>query len=145
MHISSRCSVAIHCLVFIRCYGQSQKVTSELLARSAGVNPVTVRNILSALKKEGILAVRPGTGGATLCCPPEEVTLYRICRAIEPDFLDRLIGVHPAPSQHCPVGRGIHRVLDSCYGRVRGELRQSLQRISLAEILQDYRDLPQGG
>lgn len=32
MHISTKCSVAIHCLVFICEYGESKKVTSELLS-----------------------------------------------------------------------------------------------------------------
>lgn len=51
MHISTKCSVAIHCLVFIHEYGEKRKVTSELLSLSTGSNPVTIRNILSALKK----------------------------------------------------------------------------------------------
>ena len=70
MHISAKCSIAIHCLIFVYEYGERQKVTSDLLSRSTGSNPVTIRTILSALKKAGILAVRPGTGGTTLLCPP---------------------------------------------------------------------------
>ena len=57
MHISTKCSVAIHCLVFIYEYGECKKVTSELLSLSTGSNPVTIRNILSALKKDGILSM----------------------------------------------------------------------------------------
>lgn len=51
MHISTKCSVAIHCLIFICEYGESKKVTSELLSLSTGVNPVTIRNIVGALKR----------------------------------------------------------------------------------------------
>ena len=58
MHISTKCSIAIHCLVFIYEYGEKAKVTSELLSRSSGINPVTIRNILSSLKKSGIILVR---------------------------------------------------------------------------------------
>ena len=85
MHISTKCSVAIHCLIFIYEYGETKKVTSELLSLSTGSNPVTIRTILSSLKKDGILSVKFGTGGSTLNCPPGEITLYRICKAIEPD------------------------------------------------------------
>ena len=98
MHISTRCSVAVHCLIFIHEYSQQTKVTSELLAMSTGSNPVTIRSILSALKKDGILSVKFGTGGAELICPLREITLYRICSAIDPEFLSKLIGVHPLPS-----------------------------------------------
>lgn len=51
MHISNKCSIAVHCLVFLSEYGEREKVTSELLSCSTGCNPVTIRNILSALKK----------------------------------------------------------------------------------------------
>ncbi len=138
MHISTKCSVAIHCLVFICEYGESKKVTSELLSLSTGVNPVTIRNIVSALKKDGILSVKFGTGGTTLNCSLDEITLYRICNAIEPDFLNKLIGIHASPSCLCPVGRSIHGVLDSSYQSVREDLQKSLQNISMEEIMDQY-------
>ena len=138
MHISTKCSVAIHCLVFICEYGESKKVTSELLSLSTGVNPVTIRNIVSALKKDGILSVKFGTGGTTLNCSLDEITLYRICNAIEPDFLNKLIGIHAAPSCLCPVGRNIHGVLDSSYQNVREDLQKSLQNINMEEIMDKY-------
>lgn len=138
MHISTKCSVAIHCLVFIHEYGGQKKVTSELLSLSTGSNPVTIRNILSALKKEGILCVKFGTGGATINCPLSEINLYRICKAIEPDFLSKLIGVHALPSPLCPVGKNIHAVLDSSYKKIKEDLYRSLQRITMEDIIDDY-------
>ena len=48
MHISNKCSIAVHCLIFINEYGKEKKVTSELLSLSTGCNPVTIRNIISA-------------------------------------------------------------------------------------------------
>ena len=113
MHLSTKYSIAVHCLIFIYEYGKDKKVTSELLALSTGSNPVTIRNIISSLKKEGIISVKFGTGGAAINCPLKEISLYRIYSAVEPDFLSKLIGVHPAPSPFCPVGRNIHKVLDT--------------------------------
>lgn len=139
MHISTKSSIAIHCLIFVCEYGEKKKVTSELLALSTGINPVTIRNIVSALKKEGVLSVRFGTGGTTINCPLEEITLYRICKALEPDFLGKLIGIHATPSPLCPVGRSIHKVLDSSYDKVREDLRDSLQGISMKEIMDRYK------
>ena len=138
MHISTKCSVAIHCLVFIHEYGAKRKVTSVLLSLATGSNPVTIRNILSALKKEGILYVKFGTGGATINCPLSEINLYRICKAIEPDFLSKLIGVHALPSPLCPVGKNIHAVLDSSYKKIKEDLYRSLQRITMEDIIDDY-------
>ena len=141
MHISTKCSIAIHCLIFISEYGETQKVTSELLSLSTGTNPVTIRNIISALKKEGILSVKFGTGGTKLNCPLNEITLYRICNALEPDFLGKLIGIHSTPSPLCPVGKNIHSVLNSSYAKIQEDLRISLQSISMKEIMDNYNNL----
>lgn len=143
MHISAKCSVAVHCLIFIVEYGGSSRVTSELLSRSTGINPVTIRNILSALKKDGIISIKPGTGGAELACPIGDVSLYRICQAIEPDFLSKLFGVHPAPSRLCPVGQNIHQVLDASYQKVTDEFSGSLRNITLADMTAEYHSAAQ--
>ena len=138
MHISKKCSVAVHCLIFINEYGGQKKVTSELLSLSTGCNPVTIRGILSALKKSGIIAVPQGTGGAALQRPPEEISLLQICEAVEPGAIDRLMGVHTTSSLLCPVGRNIGRVLGRTYRRVQDGLADSLRGVTLQEIVDEY-------
>ena len=143
MHISVKCSVAIHCLIFIYEYGEKQKVTSDLLSLSTGSNPVTIRNIISALKKDGILSVKFGTGGAVLACPLEEITIYRICKAIEPNFISKLFGIHSLPSPLCPIGKNIHNVLDYSYQKIGSDLCDSLKNITLKDIISDYHYIQQ--
>ena len=138
MHISTKCSIAVHCLIFISEYGSQKRVTSELLALSTGCNPVTIRSILSALKKDGILSVKSGTGGAALSCPLEDITLYRVCMAVEPDALKKFIGIHAMPSPLCPVGKNIHSVLEMPYSKVRDSLTTSLRSVTLKEIVDEY-------
>jgi DNA-binding IscR family transcriptional regulator len=138
MHISSKCSVAIHCLIYISEYSESKRVTSEWLSLSTGCNPVTIRGIMSALKKAGILSVKSGTGGAALNRPLEDIDLYQVTMAVEPDALDKLMGVHPMPSPLCPVGKNIRAVLEMPYAKIREDLKYSLQSISLKMIVDDY-------
>ena len=145
MHISTKCSVAVHCLVFIYEYGNVKKVTSELLSLSTGSNPVTIRNILSSLKKAGVISIKSGTGGAALTAPLQEITLYRICKAIEPDFMKKLIGIHAMPSPFCPVGKNIHKVLDCSYQKIQNDLFRSLQAITMENIIADYHRNTQDG
>lgn len=140
MHISTKCSIAVHCLIFIYEYGNQKRVTSELLALSTSCSPVTIRNILSALKKEGILSVKSGTGGAALICPPEESTLYRVCMAVEPDALKKFIGVHAMPSPLCPVGKNIHTVLEMPYSKVRDSLAACLRSVTMKELVDEYHE-----
>lgn len=138
MHVSNKCSVAVHCLIFIYEYGKKTKVTSNLLSLSSGCNPVTIRNILSALRKDGIIDVRFGTGGTTLICPPEDISLYRICMAVEPKALDKFIGIHSSPSRACLVGKNIQNVLNSSYEILRQDMITSMKSITLQKMLQDY-------
>lgn len=141
MHISTKCSIAIHCLIFIYEYGESKKVTSQLLSMSTGSNAVTIRNILSSLRKEGIVSIKFGTGGTTLNCPLNEITLYRIYKAIEPDFISKLIGIHTLPSPLCPVRRNIHAVLNHSYEKIQNDLCKSLQNITMEDIIRDYNQI----
>ena len=143
MHVSNKCSIAIHCLIFIHEYGTENKVTSELLSLSTGCNPVTIRSILSALKKSGVLYVKSGTGGATLAAESEDITLYRICTAVEPDAIDKMIGIHSSPSAFCPVGRKIQSVLDDTYEELKTDVIASMKSITLDKILADYHDKQQ--
>ncbi len=138
MRISTKCSIAVHCLLFINEYGNIKKTTSELLALSTGCNPVMIRSIFSALKKAGILIVPPGTGGARLACPASEISLYRICTALEPNVLEKMIGLHPFPSALCPIGRSIHAVLDNAYEKIRADMQKSLRSVTLEDIVRQY-------
>ena len=140
MHISNKCSIAIHCLIFIHEYEHETKVTSELLSLSTGCNTVTIRNLLSALKKDGVLTVKPGTGGAALAVPPEEITLYRICNAVDPGAIEKMVGIHAAPSPFCPVGRNIRAVLDDTYETLRADMVASMKSVTLDQILADYHE-----
>lgn len=141
MRITSKCSIAIHCLLFIHEYGEHKKVTSGLLALSTGCNPVVIRNIISKLKQGGILTISPGAGGARLACPPREITLYRICILLEPESMDKLIGMHPSPSALCPVGRSIHSILNTSYKRIRQDMVKSLQTVTLDDVIAEYNGL----
>lgn len=108
---------------------------------STGSNAVIIRNILSSLRKEGIVSIKFGTGGATLNCPLNEITLYRIYKAIEPDFISKLIGIHTLPSPLCPVGRNIHAVLNHSYEKIQNDLCKSLQNITMEDIIRDYNQI----
>jgi len=138
MHISNKCSIAVHCLIFINEYGEENKVTSELLALSTGCNPVTIRNIISAMKKDGIIDVKFGTGGATLAVPIQDVSLYRICVAVDPKAINKMISVHPAPSPFCPVRKNIGDVLDRTYNTLKENLISSMKSITMEKIVNDY-------
>lgn len=53
IQISMKCSVALHCLIFIHEAKGGARVTSTLLVESTGCNPVVIPNILRAMKTVG--------------------------------------------------------------------------------------------
>ena len=138
MQLSMKCSIAVHCLIFIYEAKGKAKVTSGLLAQSTGCNPVIIRNILSALKKAGLITVARGPGGAELCRDPSEITLFMIYSALEPGGVTGLIGIHPCDGRSCPVAQNIRDVLQGPYHQIEASIRQTMEQITLASMLEDF-------
>lgn len=143
MQISIKCSVAVHCLIFIHEAKGIAKVTSNLLAESTGSNPVVIRNILSALKKAGLITVPRGTGGAELCADPPQITLYQIYSALEPDGVTSIIGIHPCDGRPCPVAQNIRKVLEPPYHKIEDAVRNAMEEITLQSMIDDFHGIVQ--
>ena len=141
MQISMKCSIAVHCLIFIHEAKGIAKVTSNLLAESTGSNPVVIRNILSALKKAGLITVLRGTGGAELCADPSQITLYQIYSALEPDGVTSIIGIHPCQGRPCPVAQNIRKVLEPPYHKIEDAIKQAMQEITLQSMIDEFHEL----
>ncbi|MGI6126019.1 MAG: Rrf2 family transcriptional regulator [Planifilum sp.] len=143
MQISIKCSVAVHCLIFIHEAKGIAKVTSNLLAQSTGSNPVVIRNILSALKKAGLITVPRGTGGAELCADPAQITLYQIYSALEPDGVTSIIGIHPCDGRPCPVAQNIRKVLEPPYHKIEDAVKNTMEEITLQSMIDDFHGIVQ--
>jgi len=140
MRLTTKCSIALHCLVFISEYEDKVKVTSELLAKSTGCNPAAIRNILNALQKAGIIFIVRGIGGAHLSQEPESLTIWEVYHTLEPDGLDHFIGFHPNPSNKCPVGKCIASVLKEPYAEIGAAVQTAMEGITLRQLLDYYHE-----
>lgn len=143
MQISMKCSIAVHCLIFIHEAKGIAKVTSNLLSESTGCNPVVIRNILSALKKAGLITVARGTGGAELCVAPSQITLYQIYTALEPDGITSLIGIHPCEGRSCPVAQNIRKVLQKPYHKIEDSIKEAMESVTLQSMIDEFEDIVQ--
>lgn len=141
MRLNTKCSIALHCLVFISEYEHKAKVTSELLAKSTGCNPAAIRSILNALQKAGIISVVRGVGGAYLKREPDGLTVWEVYHALEPDGLEHFIGFHPNPSKMCPVGKRIAPVLKKPYAEIGAAVQVAMEKITLQQLLDDYHNI----
>lgn len=138
MQLSMKCSVAVHCLIFIHEAKGRHKVTSTLLAQSTGCNPVIIRNTLSALKKAGLITVARGTGGAELCRDPAQITLFQIYSALEPKEISSLIGIHSCEGRPCMVAHYIRPVLQGPYRQIENAVRRTMESITLASMIDEF-------
>ena len=134
MRISTKCSIALHCLICIAVM-RDRRATSTGLAMSTGSNPVVIRNIFSALQKAGILTVARGPGGATLVREPAEITVWDVYAALETGEKCELLGIHANPSQECPVGSRIRTVLEEPYREIFLAMQQKMREITLQDLI----------
>ena len=138
MQITSRLTIAVHVLAAIAYFKDRDRVNSEFLAESAGVNPVIVRTVISQLRQAGIVSTVRGSSGARLIKPFEEISLYDVYQAV--DCVDRdegLFHFHAHPNPECPVGRNIHQSLGTRLTSLQESLEKEMKSISLADIVAD--------
>ena len=135
MKYSTRLSDAVHILAFIALY-QDCDLTSSKLAESVQTNPAYVRQLMSALRKGGLLVSVKGHPRPALAREPEKITLLDAYRAVEGNkpLLHQDIHTNPA----CGVGVNIQLVLRDCYDLVQARAEEAMRSITLQEILDHY-------
>lgn len=139
MQISTRFSIAVHMLLCAATLSREYKITSEFMSGSVGVNPVVIRRLSSQLKKHGLLEVPPGTGGASLGRPAEEISLYDVYRAMESVGNERLFNIHERPNPVCPVGRSIQSLLHERMREAQLALEDSLKKTTIADLAAQFK------
>ena len=140
MQIGSKFTIGVHIITAIDYFKTMDRVNSEFLAGSTGVNPVIVRTVISQLREAGIVKTQRGSSGAELIKPLNEITLYDIYKAVgSVDEEEGLFHFHEQPNQACPVGRNIHKVLDRSLMEAQRAFEESLKSTTLADIAEATR------
>ena len=135
MQIGSKFTIGIHIITAIDYFKEMDRVNSEFLAGSIGVNPVIVRTVISQLREAGIVQTQRGSSGAELTRPLDEITLYDIYKAVgSVDEKEGLFHFHEQPNPACPVGRNIHKVLDQRLRDAQKAMEEELRSTTLADI-----------
>ena len=136
MKNSARFPVAIHMLMIIAAFQDQQKITSDLIAASTGMNAVTIRNIFRLLKSAGLIQVKRGPAGARLAAAPEKITLYDIYTAVE-GTLSEAFPLSKTVLQLPSVGKSVNGILMLHFDNIALMIQKELQNISLMDLLTD--------
>lgn len=137
MRVSTKFPIAVHALVMIAMSTNGQKITSQIISRSTGVNAVTIRNILKDLKKNGMISMSPGPGGTIIAKKAEDITLWDIYTVVENIETTDIFKFHQNVSVVCPVGSNINGILQNHLSDAITALQKELSSVTLATLLDD--------
>ena len=135
MKYSTKLSDAAHILAFIALHLDCD-LTSDKIAESVKTNPAYVRQLMSALRKGGLLTSVKGHPRPALAKEPCQITLLDAYRAVEGDKPLLHQDTHTNPA--CGVGVNIQLALRDCYDIIQQKAEDAMRAITLAEILDRY-------
>lgn len=133
MKYSARLSDAIHILSLLA-LSPDETISSSTIAQSVHTNPSYVRQLMSALRKSGLITSVKGRPRPSLAKNPCLITLLDVYHAVEGSkpLLHQDTNINPA----CHVGVSVQLALRDCYDIVQKKAEETMQTITLQEILE---------
>ncbi len=120
-------------------YNPGVRLSSNDLASSIDVNPVTVRRVVSDLSASGLVDTQTGPGGgAMLARPASRITVQDIYEALgEPPFIE---GHSKAPQAHCAVSACMPRIFEKLNEVVTRKATPVLRKTTLQKLVDEEID-----
>lgn len=137
MKYSTKVSDAVHILAFIR-LNPVDSLSSNRIAESIRTNPGCVRQLMSALRKAGLLSSVRGHPRPALAKQPAEITLLDVYKAVEEDKPLLHLDTHTNPE--CGVGIYIQLSLQDYFDRIQETAEEEMKHITLQDILDRYQE-----
>jgi Rrf2 family protein len=134
MKYSVKFSDAIHIMSYLEIY-KGTDLSSDTIARSVEANAVSVRKIMSELKKAGLIFSKNGKAEPRLAKTPAEISLYDIYKSVEPEAAIFHVDEKTAPA--CIVGGNIQSVLNKKYTEFQHTVEAEMQQTTLADIIRE--------
>jgi DNA-binding IscR family transcriptional regulator len=112
-------------------------LASEFIAGSLNTHPVLVRKEIANLKKHKIVESKEGkNGGVKLVISPQNITLDTIFKIT---FDKASLGFSKnKPNPKCPIGKKINQNLEALYSNLNTSISQELQKVTLAEFVENF-------
>lgn len=133
MAANARFAIAVHTLGMLA-FADRMPVSSERIAESVGTNPVTIRRIVQALTRAGLVEGRMGpSGGARLTRPPGEITLRDVYRAVDEGEVFAL--PRSGGNACCGMSQAVRPVLEEIFAEAAAALEDSLGRLTVAAVI----------
>lgn len=134
MKYSHKLSDAIHILAYLIIYKDAD-LSSKAIAASIESNASVVRNLMSDLRKAGLITTQPGSATTTLSVEPNKITIFDVFQAINMDH--DLLHVDPKTNPQCIVGGNIQDALNVYYDDIQQTAFQRMKEITIQAITDD--------
>lgn len=132
MKYSYKLSDAIHILTYLVVYSGGD-LSSKAIAASIETNPSTVRNLMSDLKRAGLINTQQGSSAPSLSTSPQNITILDVYNAINMDH--DLLHVDPKTNPECIVGGNIQDTLNDVYAEIQDTAFQQMKSVSIQDIV----------
>lgn len=135
MKKDSKLSGVLHVLLHMAEY--KKPVTSEVLAKAMGTNPVVVRRVMSGLREQGYVRSEKGHGGGwEIACDLSKVTLHDIYNAIGKPSLLAMSNRTEMPG--CLVEQAVNASLNKAFSDAEELLLKRFGEVTLAMLSSDF-------
>ncbi|MBD5429255.1 Rrf2 family transcriptional regulator [Lactobacillus sp.] len=134
MKYSYKLSDAIHLLSYLDIYKDGD-LSSKAIAKSIESNPSLIRQLMSNLRKAGIIETQKGKANPSLAKDPQDISIYDVYQAINMDH--DLLHIDPKTNPDCIVGSNIQDTLNRYYADIQDIAYLRMKQISLADIIGD--------
>lgn len=135
MKKDSKLSGVLHVLLHMAEY--KKPVTSEVLAKAMGTNPVVVRRVMSGLREQGYVRSEKGHGGGwEIACDLSKVTLHDIYNAIGNPSLLAMSNRTEMPG--CLVEQAVNASLNKAFSDAEELLLKRFGEVTLAMLSADF-------
>ena len=135
MRRDSRLSGVLHVLLHMA--EHDGPVTSEMLAKAMGTNPVVVRRIMAGLRDDGYVRSEKGHGGGwVLARDLAGITLRDVYEALGRPALFAM--GHRTEQPGCLVEQAVNAALDSAFSDAEALLLSRLGDVTLAHLSADF-------
>ena len=137
MKYSTRLSDAVHILAFIA-LNPNGSLSSSSIAESIHTNPGCVRQLMSALRRAGLISSVKGHPRPALTRIPALITLLDVYRAVEGEKPLLHLDTHTNPE--CGVGIYIQLSLQDFFDQIQESAEKEMKSVTLQDILERYQD-----
>lgn len=140
MKLSTKGRYGVRAMFDLALHSGDKFIALKSIAEREQISEKYLEHLFASLKKGGlIISVRGAQGGYRLAMPPEKITLGDIIRVLEGPVAPTECVINGKQAEKCD--RSSECVMRSIWTRIRDEINAILDGITLAEIVEEQRQL----